>query len=54
MARRYILNTVKDILVEQVAVIGENLKIRRFEKVTAENGCVVTIISMAADVSVLL
>ena len=24
--------TVKDALVEQVAVIGENLKIRRFEK----------------------
>ncbi len=33
--------TVKDVLVEQVAVIGENLKIRRFEKVTAENGCIV-------------
>ncbi len=33
--------TVKDSLVEQVAVIGENLKIRRFEKVEAENGCVV-------------
>ena len=27
--------TVKDALVEQVAVIGENLKIRRFQKVTA-------------------
>lgn len=33
--------TVKDSLVEQVAVIGENLKIRRFEKVEASNGCVV-------------
>lgn len=33
--------TVKDALVEQVAVIGENLKIRRFEKAEAENGCVV-------------
>lgn len=33
---------VKDVLVEQVAVIGENLKIRRFEKVVAENGCVVS------------
>ena len=33
--------TVKDALVEQIAVIGENLKIRRFEKVTAANGCVV-------------
>ncbi len=34
--------TVKDVLVEQIAVIGENLKIRRFEKVTAEHGCVVS------------
>lgn len=34
--------TVKDILVEQIATIGENLNIRRFEKVTAENGCVVS------------
>lgn len=34
--------TVKDVLVEQIAVIGENLKIRRFEKVVAEHGCVVS------------
>ena len=34
--------TVKDALVEKIAVIGEKLSIRRFEKVTAENGCVVT------------
>ncbi len=34
--------TVNDALVEQIAVIGENLKIRRFEKVTAQNGCVVS------------
>ncbi len=33
--------TVKDSLVEQIAVIGENLKIRRFEKANAEDGCVV-------------
>lgn len=33
--------TVKDSLVEQIAVIGENLKIRRFEKAEADNGCVV-------------
>ncbi len=32
--------TVKDSLVEQVAVIGENLKIRRFEKLEADNGFV--------------
>ena len=34
--------TVKDALVEKVAIIGENLTIRRFEKVTATNGCVVS------------
>ena len=34
--------TVKEALVEKIAVIGENLTIRRFEKVTAENGCVVS------------
>lgn len=34
--------TVKEALVEKVATIGENLNIRRFEKVTAQNGCVVT------------
>ena len=33
--------TVSEALVEKVAVIGENLKIRRFEKVVAEHGCVV-------------
>ena len=33
--------TVKDALVEKIAVIGENLNIRRFEKVAADNGCVV-------------
>jgi len=34
--------TVKDVLVEKISVIGEKLSIRRFEKVIAENGCVVT------------
>ncbi len=34
--------TVKEALVEKVAVIGENLNIRRFEKVVASNGCVVS------------
>ena len=34
--------TVKDALVEKVAKIGENLNIRRFEKVTAEHGLVVS------------
>ena len=34
--------TVSDALVDKVAVIGEKLSIRRFEKVEAANGCVVT------------
>ena len=34
--------TVKDALVEKVATIGENLNIRRFAKVTAESGCIMT------------
>ena len=34
--------TVKDALVEKVAVIGEILTIRRFAKVEAANGCVVS------------
>ena len=34
--------TVKEALVEKIATIGENLNIRRFEKVTAEHGCVVS------------
>ncbi len=34
--------TVNESLVDKIAVIGEKLSIRRFEKVVAENGCVVT------------
>ena len=34
--------TVKEELVAQIAKIGENLNIRRFEKVVADNGCVVS------------
>ena len=46
--------TVKDALVEQVAVIGENLKIRRFEKVVAENGCVVDYIHGGGHIGVIV
>ncbi len=35
--------TVKDALVEKIAVIGENLNIRRFQKETQENGCIVSL-----------
>ncbi|MCI8274464.1 MAG: elongation factor Ts [Lachnospiraceae bacterium] len=46
--------TVKEVLVEKVAVIGENLKIRRFEKVVEENGCVVDYIHMGGKIGVLV
>ena len=45
---------VKDVLVEQVATIGENLKIRRFEKVTVDNGCVVPYIHGGGRIGVLV
>ncbi len=46
--------TVKDALVEKVAVIGENLNIRRFEKVVAENGCVVSYIHGGGRIGVIV
>lgn len=46
--------TVKDVLVEQVAVIGENLKIRRFEKASAENGCIVDYIHGGGRIGVVV
>ena len=46
--------TVKDALVEKIAVIGENLNIRRFEKVTAENGCVVSYIHGGGRIGVIV
>ena len=46
--------TVNDALVEKVAVIGENLKIRRFEKVTAENGCVVSYVHGGGRIGVIV
>ena len=46
--------TVKDALVEKIAVIGENLNIRRFEKVSAESGCVVSYIHGGGRIGVLV
>ena len=46
--------SVKDALVEKVAVIGENLKIRRFEKVVAENGCVVSYVHGGGRIGVIV
>lgn len=46
--------TVKEVLTEKIAVIGENLSIRRFEKVSAENGCVVSYIHGGGRIGVLV
>ena len=46
--------TVNDALVEKVAVIGENLKIRRFEKVVAEHGCVVSYLHGGGRIGVIV
>ena len=46
--------TVADALVEQIAVIGENMKIRRFVKVCEDNGVVVTYTHMGGKIVVLI
>ncbi len=46
--------TVKDALVDKVAVIGENLSIRRFEKVSAADGCVVTYVHGGGRIGVIV
>ncbi|KAB1437677.1 translation elongation factor Ts [Candidatus Galacturonibacter soehngenii] len=46
--------TVKEALTEKIAIIGENLNIRRFEKITAENGCVVSYIHGGGRIGVLI
>ena len=46
--------TVKDALVNKVAVIGENLNIRRFQKVVATDGCVVTYVHGGGRIGVIV
>ncbi len=46
--------SVNDALVEKVAVIGENLKIRRFQKVVAANGCVATYVHGGGKIGVIV
>ena len=46
--------TVKDALVDKIAVIGEKLSIRRFEKVTAESGCVVSYVHGGGRIGVII
>ena len=46
--------TVQDALNEKISVIGEKLSIRRFEKVAAANGCVVSYIHGGGRIGVLV
>jgi len=46
--------TVKDALVDKIAVIGENLNIRRFEKVVASEGCVVSYVHGGGRIGVIV
>ena len=46
--------TVKDALVDKIAVIGENLTIRRFAKITSENGCVVSYVHGGGRIGVIV
>lgn len=46
--------TVREALMDKIAVIGENLTIRRFEKVTAQNGCVVSYVHGGGRIGVVI
>ena len=46
--------TVKEALASQIAIIGENMNIRRFEKVTCDNGIVVDYIHAGGKIGVLI
>lgn len=46
--------TVREILVDKIAVIGEKLSIRRFEKVEAAEGCVVSYVHGGGRIGVIL
>lgn len=46
--------TVKDALVDKIAVIGENLNIRRFQKVVANDGCAVTYVHGGGRIGVIV
>ena len=46
--------TVKDALVDKIAVIGENLTIRRFEKVVAADGCAVSYVHGGGRIGVIV
>ncbi len=46
--------TVQEALVEKIAVIGEKLSIRRFEKLVADNGCVVSYVHGGGRIGVIV
>ena len=46
--------TVADALAGKIAVIGENIKIRRFEKVSESNGCIVSYTHGGGKIGVLV
>ncbi len=46
--------TVKDALVDKIAVIGEKLSIRRFERVEASEGCVVSYVHGGGRIGVIV
>lgn len=46
--------TVSEALVEKIAVIGEKLSIRRFEKLTAGDGCVVSYVHGGGRIGVIV
>ena len=46
--------TVKDMLTEMVALIGENMTIRRFEKYVVEDGCVASYIHGGGSIGVMI
>jgi len=46
--------SLNDVLVEQIATIGEKLSIRRFEKLTADNGIVTTYVHGGGKIAVLV
>ncbi len=46
--------TVKDIQTEKIAVIGENINVRRFEKVDASEGCVACYIHGGGKIGVMI
>ena len=46
--------TVKEALVDKIAVIGEKLSIRRFEKVEAKEGCVVSYVHGGGRIGVIV